>query len=264
MSKSTYAGYGHIYRREDGVFRYEYQKSTQSGGLTPRMKLLAELSSLGLKDKEILHYMKIKKTAIYTGFTCISRKDVRVTEHRERNIEEIVAKAKDIIMSATTQAAQNYKTAVDQGDLKASGKVLDLCGGFTQSKDVNVNVSFGKWLKSVQNKRGDMDDLHNGVIDVTPAPKELENKNSGIASDNSKNLKDSGIGNKAMGISDSSKNPQGSGIGNMNNEDPLDTRIVDVSWSRNKEVINPKIVALPSMPERNPDACRLSIGDDQC
>lgn len=127
------------------------------------MKLLGDLASLGLKDREILNFTKIKPTAHNVSHTCMARKDDMVLARTNSEIETMVEQAKGIIQRASLRAAQNYEAAVEEGDLKASGKVLDLCGAFSKQSDVNVNVSFGTWLKQAQNRDEVM-----SAINVTP------------------------------------------------------------------------------------------------
>jgi len=153
-------GKGHIKRDPRGFTKYEYQMGKKLGKLTPRMKLLGDLASIGLRDKEILNQLKKKPTAKYTGHINIAKKDDMVLARTNSNVEDMIAEARGIIQRASVKAATNYEEAVDQGDLKASGKVLDLCGAFAKQSDVNLNLNFGSWLKTAQNR----DD----VINVTP------------------------------------------------------------------------------------------------
>ena len=144
------------------------------------MKVLGDLASIGLKDREILRHTKIKASAHNVSHTCMARKDDMVLARTNDSVEEMVAEARGIIQRASVRAAHNYEAAVEEGDLKASGKVLDLCGAFASQQDVNVNVSFGSWLKGAQ----DRDDIM--TVDVTPrevitAGEELEEMPEGCS-----------------------------------------------------------------------------------
>jgi len=152
--------YGNIKRDIRGFTKYEYQQGVKKNELTPRMKILGDLASIGLKDREILEHTKIKQSAHNVSHTCMARKDDMVLDRTNSSIEDMISQARSIIQRASVRAAQNYEVAVEEGDLKASGKVLDLCGAFVKQQDVNVNVSFGSWLKGAQ----DRDD----ILDVTP------------------------------------------------------------------------------------------------
>ena len=83
----------------------------------------------------------------------MSVKDEKMVERKESNVDELVSEARDIIKGVAKKAAENYRDAVNQGDLKASGKVLEFSGVFKKQCDVNVNLSFGEWLKSTQEER---------------------------------------------------------------------------------------------------------------
>lgn len=161
--------YGNIKRDGRGYTKYEFQQGRKLGSLTPRMKVLGDLASLGLKDKEILKFTKIKPSAHNVSHTCMSRKDDMVLARTNSEVEKMVEEAKGIIQRASVRAALNYEAAVEEGDLKASGKVLDLCGAFTKQVDTNINVSFGSWLKGAQNR----DEIMN-ITPNTSLPEPLE------------------------------------------------------------------------------------------
>jgi len=142
-----------------GRYRYDYKPSRTGGIATPKMKMIADLKALGLKDKEVHKCVKKPSSTAYGQAICSFKKDKLIMERTNSEIEKMVGQAKDIIKRASLRAAQNYEAAVEDGDLKASGKVLDLCGAFSKVTDVNVNIGFGQWLKGVQNR----DDVMNTV-----------------------------------------------------------------------------------------------------
>ncbi len=156
---SMYYGYD-----EAGKYRYNYKPSVTGGIATPKMKLVGDLKAIGLKDKEV--HAAVKKPGSKSFGQAINpfKKDRLIMERMNNEIEKMVGQAKDIIKRASLRAAQNYEAAVEEGDLKASGKVLDLCGAFSKVTDVNVNIGFGQWLKGVQ----DRDDVISAIEDIKP------------------------------------------------------------------------------------------------
>lgn len=149
------------YNKTSGYWKYRYNKA-----MTPRMKVLSSLLSFGMPQTEILKMQRLKPTAHNTSHICMAAKDDQIVERMEQNVDEMVEKAKDIIQRSAVKAAENFAEAVEEGDLKASGKVLEFCGAFKKQTDVNVNMTFGAWLKTTQNNRA-MD-----AIDVTPSASE--------------------------------------------------------------------------------------------
>jgi len=141
-----------------GYWKYRYNKA-----MTPRMKVLSGLLSFGMSQKEILAIQKIKATAHNTTHTCMAAKDEQIVARVEDNIDKMVEQAKTIIQESSVKAAKNFQTAVNDGDLKASGKVLEFCGAFHKQSDVNINMTFGNWLKTTQGDRA-LDE-----IDITPS-----------------------------------------------------------------------------------------------
>jgi len=140
-----------------GYWKYRYNKA-----MTPRMKVLSGLLSFGMSQKEILSIQKIKATAHNTTHTCMAAKDEQIVARVEANIDEMVEQAKTIIQKSSVKAAENFQEAVQAGDLKASGKVLEFCGAFRKQSDVNINMTFGSWLKTTQEDRA------LNEIDITP------------------------------------------------------------------------------------------------
>jgi hypothetical protein len=140
------------YDKKKGYWKYTYKKP-----LKARNKIIASLISMGLSQTEAHRLVSPKSK--YQGDFCMSVKDEKMVERIESNVDELVSEARDIIKGVAKKAAENYRDAVNQGDLKASGKVLEFSGVFKKQSDVNVNLSFGEWLKSTQEER---------TIDITP------------------------------------------------------------------------------------------------
>ena len=143
---------------KNGKWRYKYRRN-----ITPKQKVLASLLSFGFSQTE---------SGKMTGYRANSQphvsmavKDDQMVDRIESNVEEMVAQAKTIIQEAAVKAAENFKEAVNEGDLKASGKVLEFCGAFRKQSDVNINMNFGEWLKQTQADR---------AIDITPESQTVE------------------------------------------------------------------------------------------
>ena len=141
-----------------GKWRYNHRRT-----ITPKQKVLASLLSFGFNQTEAGKMTGYKGSS--QPHVSMAVKGDQMVARVESNVEEMVAQAKTIIQEAAVKAAENFKEAVNEGDLKASGKVLEFCGAFRKQSDVNINMNFGEWLKQTQESR---------AIDITPENQTIE------------------------------------------------------------------------------------------
>jgi hypothetical protein len=108
------------------------------------------MKALGMGNNEI---SKNLGRGVHGAHNAHVSRDPLVAAEIERQRERLLGTARETLTSAVNKAAQNFHDKVNEGDMKASEKVLEFAGIFKTKSDtnnVNVNMNFGSWLSEAQ------------------------------------------------------------------------------------------------------------------
>jgi hypothetical protein len=128
--------------------------------LSPRHKIIADMAAIGIKPSDIARQVKMNPGKScgghYNRLLRDPRMEARVNEHLADQVEE----AKGILKGVVRKAAENFKEAVENGDMKASKVVLEnaqVLSPRVMNNITNVQMNFGDWLKNAEEDKKAID-----------------------------------------------------------------------------------------------------------
>ena len=118
--------------------------------LSPRDKIIGDLSAMGMKGTEISKVLHGDNDTVGKAVSVrITAKDAKVLNYTDQQHTQIVADAKERILGAVEKATENVVNAIDEGDLVPSMTVLKSVGVIQGKKDsagLEAVANFGDWL----------------------------------------------------------------------------------------------------------------------
>lgn len=142
-----------------GVGR-SYILSPRKLSLSPRHKLIADMAAIGMKPSDIAKHMKTNPQKSCGGHYNRLLRDPRMEARVTSQLEEQVKQAKEILQGVVVKAAENFRDAVHEGDMKASKTVLEHAQVISPRVPTNVNniqMNFGDWLSQAEQDKKQVD-----------------------------------------------------------------------------------------------------------